>query len=793
MPLFLSPKRFSLLGCLALLVTSLAGAVTTAFAQPVLLVEKTASVPVVKPGDALIYQITVTNTGDQAATGLELEDTLSPLLAFESATGGGTIGAQAAIGAVVRWSLPLLAPGQSGSVLVNSRVQTTTPGTDITNTARLRSLETGDILSNTVSTRVDSGPNLFIGKAASRESAENGDEIVYTLNVSNFGGLATNLVLTDVLAEGLSFASASAGGRYDSATRTVRWELASLDRGQSGAVTLSVLVAGAVDGAVLDNQAVLDTDETEPLASNTVSVKISSRAEIEVDVSASGSSIAPGDLLQFTTSVRNSSPNVAEALRVEADVPVNTQYVSNLGGGVLNGSRLVWDLGDLPPLQTATVVMTVRVDAPLPDDTQIEFEATANSANGGADGAGVVVNLSPAPRFLLTMDAPENVIQPGELLTYTVDYENVGNRAEDTLLQVFLPASTRLVTTNPSAAVTNGVLNWSLGALAAGASGSVRFTLAFDDAIENGTQLSALAAIDALNAFPVSARFDVRVSSLPNLTLTKTAAAQVVAPGDQLSYVLRAENTGVTGATQVLISDDLPAQVRFISASDGGRETAPGSGIVTWPAVNLPPGGLRLVLVTVQVDAAVPSGTVLHNAASVISDQTPPVQAPIVDTLVASLPDLRIQKEAAQSVVQSGSELDYQLRYGNDGSDQAADVQISDPLPPELAFVSATGGGVFEPQSRTVRWMLGTLPAGASGELTVRTRVAATVGDGAVIDNVASVLGAGAAPQLATATVRVAARPQPAVGIPGLQHAARFLLVGLLLGLGLGWLRFARS
>ncbi|NRB70749.1 MAG: DUF11 domain-containing protein [Xanthomonadales bacterium] len=790
MPSFLSPKRFSLLGCLALLVTSLAGAVTTAFAQPVLLVEKTASVPVVQPGDALIYQITVTNTGDQAAIGLELEDTLSPLLAFESATGGGTIGAQAAIGAVVRWSLPLLAPGQTGSVLVNSRVQTTTPGTDITNTARLRSLETGDILSNTVSTRVDSGPNLFIGKAASRESAENGDEIVYTLNVSNFGGLATNLVLTDVLAEGLSFASASNGGRYDSATRTVRWELAALDRGQSGAVTLSVLVAGAADGAVLENQAVLDSDETESLASNTVSVKISSRADIEVDVSASGSNIVPGDLLQFTTSVRNSSPNAAEALRVEADVPVNTQYVSNLGGGVLNGSRLVWDLGDLPPLQTATVVMTVRVDAPLPDDTQIEFEATADIANGISDGAGVLVNLFPAPRFLLHVEAPTQFVSPGEVLTYTVDYENGGNRAEDTMLRVYLPPSSSLLSATSGATPEGGALRWSLGAFPSGASGSRRVTVKFDRAIENGAVLTTLATIEASTGFPVSDRFRVQASSLPVLTLTKTAEAPIVAPGERFSYLLRARNIGASSATQVRITDSLPDQTRFIEASDGGQETAPGSGIVTWPTVNLPPGGLRLVLVTVQVDATVPSGTVLHNAASITSDQTPPAQAPIVDTLVASLPNLRLQKKAARPVVQSGSELDYLLRYGNDGSDQATDVKISDQLPPELEFVSATSGGIFEPQSRTVRWMLGTLPARASGELTVRTRVAATVSDGAVIDNVASVLGAGAAPQLAAATVRVAARPQPAVGIPGLQHAVRFLLVGLLLGLG--WLRFAR-
>ncbi len=74
--------------------------------------------------------------------------------------------------------------------------------------------------------------------------------------------------------------------------------------------------------------------------------------------------------------------------------------------------------------------------------------------------------------------------------------------------------------------------------------------------------------------------------------------------------------------------------------------------------------------------------------------------------------------------------------------------------------------------------------------LAVRTRVASSTSAGTVIDNVASILGTGAAPRLASAEVRVVARPLPTVAIPGLQLAARLLLIGLLLCLG--WLHFGR-
>jgi len=59
-----------------------------------------------------------------------------------------------------------------------------------------------------------------------------------------------------------------------------------------------------------------------------------------------------------------------------------------------------------------------------------------------------------------------------------------------------------------------------------------------------------------------------------------------------------------------------------------------------------------------------------------------------------------------------GDTTTYNICYDNLGNNFAVhNVTIVDNLPPEVDFVSATGGGVYDPVTHTVTWNIGTLPA----------------------------------------------------------------------------------
>jgi uncharacterized repeat protein (TIGR01451 family) len=79
-----------------------------------------------------------------------------------------------------------------------------------------------------------------------------------------------------------------------------------------------------------------------------------------------------------------------------------------------------------------------------------------------------------------------------------------------------------------------------------------------------------------------------------------------------------------------------------------------------------------------------------------------------------------------------GATINYRVCYQNTGDDPANNVSIVDTLPPDVNFVSASGGGVYNPLTRTVTWSVATAPANMAApvcfDLTVTVNNTATPG-----------------------------------------------------------------
>jgi uncharacterized repeat protein (TIGR01451 family) len=123
---------------------------------------------------------------------------------------------------------------------------------------------------------------------------------------------------------------------------------------------------------------------------------------------------------------------------------------------------------------------------------------------------------------------------------------------------------------------------------------------------------------------------NVSVQGAPSLTITKTAdpSGGNVRPDQTIYYTIIARNTGGVSATDVVISDTLPAGVGLVSVITS-------SGIVTSTtplnvfASTLPAGNAITVTVQVTVTTGV-SGTLLNNQASLDSNETGPAFSQIV-------------------------------------------------------------------------------------------------------------------------------------------------------------------
>ena len=178
-----------------------------------------------------------------------------------------------------------------------------------------------------------------------------------------------------------------------------------------------------------------------------------------------------------------------------------------------------------------------------------------------------------------------------------------------------------------------------------------------------------------------------------DLSITKTGPATAVA-GTPFTYTLTVDNAGPSTATNVIVTDELPDDVDFVSAvASSGTFTAV-AGTVTWNlgtvAVADPPRTLQIT-VFVHPDAASP----LVNNAAVSSTTSDPNTANNLATWTVALTaeaGLTLTKTDSPDPVTAGSNLTYTLKVTNGGPSTAVDVVVTDTLPAGTTLVSAVGG-----------------------------------------------------------------------------------------------------
>jgi uncharacterized repeat protein (TIGR01451 family) len=85
--------------------------------------------------------------------------------------------------------------------------------------------------------------------------------------------------------------------------------------------------------------------------------------------------------------------------------------------------------------------------------------------------------------------------------------------------------------------------------------------------------------------------------------------------------------------------------------------------------------------------------------------------------------DLAIDKSDNVDQVSPGSNIVYTLQVTNNGPSNSTGVVVVDGLPSSVSFVSATNGGIYDADSHTVRWVLGSLAVGVSTSINVTVEV----------------------------------------------------------------------
>lgn len=253
------------------------------------------------------------------------------------------------------------------------------------------------------------------------------------------------------------------------------------------------------------------------------------------------------------------------------------------------------------------------------------------------------------------------------------------------------------------------------------------------------------------------------VISQPTFTVSKTDNKTNANPGDILTYTIVVTNTSAVNATNVPVVDTLPADLTFVSASNGVYA----NNTVTWTVGTINAGQSTTLTVQTIVKTGTPDGTVLLNSASAGGSVNVGTDTTIVNVPVIVQPTFTVTKTDNRTTANIGDLLNYTITVTNTSAVNATNVPVLDTLSSYLTFVSAGNGGAYT--GNNVTWTIPTLSAGASTTLTLQATVKAGAPDGSVISNTANAGGSFSG----TDTTIVTA---PIIGQPGTDPFVPFVM-----------------
>ena len=493
-------------------------------------------------------------------------------------------------------------------------------------------------------------------------------------------------------------------------------------------------------------------------------------AQLIVAIEANPGVAVPGEQLEVRVTVANQGgadvAGVILNLLVPAELDVFltgvatpaasgcTQITNNFT--CQSGETLIWNFGTISAGQSVTASLTPIVSAAAVGP--IAFNPVLNS--GPSASASVAIDAG------LTLDVSLNEaaapVAAGGALAYSLHFGNRStlDTAPNALLRLPLPAGTTFVSASDGGVFVGGAVEWTLGTLQPGQSGTRSVALAANAGLPRGGSVLATATLSDTSPQLAQARAVTEIDGLEALKLAMVVGPDPAAPGEQLDIELTVSNTSATAVPTVVLLLRWPQE---IAPNLTGQGTGSPVGCVQivnnfgcsagefaqWSLGTLAAGQSVTVSYSAAL-AAVPDGAIVDFRATAqsanLDERAEAGRSIAVD---ASSP-LDVSLHEALDPVASGADLAYTIAFGNRSTtDAAPNALLRFPLPAGTTFVSASDGGVLS--GGAVQWSLGTLQPGQSGKRSVVLATGAGLVAGTLLQAEVALSDTSLPPQLARA------------------------------------------
>ena len=491
-------------------------------------------------------------------------------------------------------------------------------------------------------------------------------------------------------------------------------------------------------------------------------------ADLVLTLTANPSNPLVGGTTIITLTITNAGPGAATGVVVTDKVPAGFTLVTfAVSQGTYDPATGIWLVGALAAPPGAARHAGVERFAPLALTNAATLQLTVTANGAGTDTAAITHSDQPDPNagnntasLTVTPGAPsadlaltKTVDKPtaniGDIVTFTLALSNGGpSAATGVTVTDTLPQGLNFVNATASqGAYTAATGLWDVGTLAVG----VGATLAIRARVtQNGTFPNAATVSHSDQADPTPGNNQARATvstATADLAVTTAVRNPTPLPINTVTFRTSVTNNGPNTATNVTVTDAVPAGTTFDTASPSGTTTYD-SATGIWTVGTLAAGATATLdlMVDLTVIPLRPPPTVTNNAAVAHSDQADPVPGnnSATATYAPQAADLQVFLLIEPQYFSPGS-YSFKVRLDNFGPSAATGVRVHNlfrDFKPGAVF-TPDPGTTFTPDpgttvdNQTGTWAVPSLASGAMIFLTIsRTLTAGERGvifDGVVI------------------------------------------------------------
>ncbi|WP_416970237.1 isopeptide-forming domain-containing fimbrial protein [Streptomyces sp. 4F14] len=722
----------------------------------------------VKPGQKVVYTVTLTNPGTATYTGGAFTDDLTDVIddAAYNNDASASVGSVSYTAPNVTWN-GTLAAGASATVTYSATVD----NPDTSGNQKLVNQVTSSSDTNCPSggsssscTTTNSVAALKIAKTVSDANPKPGEKVTYTVTVQNTGaatyaGATWSDDLSDVIDDAAYGNDASAtAGSVSWASPKLTWT-GDVAAGTTVTITYSATVNNPDTGNGQMVNAVTGPADSNCPPGNTSSACSTGNQpgngipQLKITKTQNPTAPAAGQTITYTVIAQNTGTAVYTGATWSDDLSsltddgtYNNDAKASAGTVSYSAPTLSWT-GDLQPGTRSTTTYTVTLGNPDPGDKQLTNLVTSTSDTncGSGSTSSECGNQSPVPVKQLTMkkSASTTTPKPGDKVTYTVTVQNSGTAAypgatfNDDLTALLDDAAYNndANATSGSVSYSSPTVSWT-GDLAVGATATITYSVTID-APDNGDQvltntLVSTSAGSNCRSGSTDPNCTAGPYDVPSVQITKTVSPAKPLPGDTITYTVSLVNTGSSDYDGASFTDDLTNVLDDATWLD---QTTPADGSVTYASPKLswtgdvPVGQTQTVTYAVKLnDPTTGDGKVTNSVVGPAGSNCAPGSTDNRCTAaIDGLPELHISKSVSPVNPVAGQKATYTVTVQNTGSATYTGASWSDDLTSVLddaAYnndASATAGSVSW-ASPKLSWT-GDVTAGASATITYSVTV----------------------------------------------------------------------